>query len=164
MNVLAIDPGYGRCGVAVLEGDGSRSTLLTSACIETSAKLPFPERLLAVGTAIAALIDTYHPDAVAIEELFFTNNAKTALHVAEVRGMIMFIAASKKVTLVEYNPVAIKIALTGYGRANKEQVTKMVEQILRLDTTAMIDDECDAIAVGLTALASAKYTALQGQK
>lgn len=164
MKVLAIDPGYGRCGIAVLEGDGSRNTLLTSACIETSSKLSFGERLLEVGTEITRLINTYHPDTVAIEELFFTNNAKTALHVAEVRGMIMFIAASTGTTLVEYNPVAIKIALTGYGRANKEQVTKMVEQILKIDTQSMIDDECDAIAVGLTALASAKYTALQGHK
>ena len=163
MKVLGIDPGYGRCGVAVLEGDGSKSTLLYSACIETSAKDTFSERLLAVGTEIIRLTEEFHPDTIALEELFFTNNAKTALHVAEVRGMIMYITAARSLTLVEYNPVAIKIALTGYGRATKEQVTKMVDTIVSIQKTSMLDDEYDAIAVGLTALASSRYTEIQSR-
>lgn len=163
MKVLAIDPGYGRCGIAVLEGDGSKSSLLYSTCIETSSKKTFSERLLEVGDEIVRCVDEFHPNTVALEELFFTNNAKTALHVAEVRGMIMYITASHKCALVEYNPISIKIALTGYGRATKEQVMKMVEHIVELPKKEMYDDEYDAIAVGLTALASARYTEIQSR-
>lgn len=163
MKVLAIDPGYGRCGVAVLEGDGSKSTLLYSACVETTPKGTFSERLLEVGNEVIRLVDEFHPDTIALEELFFTNNAKTALHVAEVRGMIMYITASNSLSLVEYNPIAIKIALTGYGRATKEQVTKMVGTIVHITKKSILDDEYDAIAVGLTALASARYTQIQSR-
>ncbi|MDO8520773.1 MAG: crossover junction endodeoxyribonuclease RuvC [bacterium] len=158
MTILAIDPGFGRCGVAVLEGGGSTAALLYSSCIETKPKSVFSERLLFVANEIIRLIETYKPDTIAIEELYFTNNAKTALHVAEVRGMIMYLAASHNIMLVEFNPLAIKIAITGYGRASKEQVTKMVEKLVVLPKKKMLDDEYDAIAVGLTALAQAKHT------
>lgn len=154
MRVLGIDPGFGRCGVAVLEGDNATSKLIFSSCIETSQKDPFSSRLHHVGTTISGLIDTYTPDVIAIEELYFTNNAKTALHVAEVRGMIMYIAATHNTPLVEYNPLAIKIALTGYGKATKEQVIKMVSAIIHFIEAPKLDDEYDAIAVGLTTLAN----------
>lgn len=161
MTILAIDPGFGRCGVAVLEGGGSKATLHYSACIETDAKMLFSDRLLFVADEVVRLIETHKPDTIAIEELYFTNNAKTALHVAEVRGMLMYLAVSKNIPLVEYNPLAIKIAITGYGRATKEQVTKMVEKLVTIPTKKMLDDEYDAIALGLTALASAQYNALR---
>lgn len=156
MKVLAIDPGFGRCGVAVLEGSGAKASLLYSSCIETAPKSEFSERLLSVANEILRLIDTYTPDTIAIEELYFTNNAKTAIHVAEIRGMLIYLAASHKIPLVEYNPLAVKIALTGYGRATKEQVTKMVEKLVALSKKNMLDDEYDAIAVGLTTLAQDK--------
>lgn len=156
MKVLAIDPGFGRCGVAVLEGSGSKAALLYSSCIETAPKSPFHERLLFVANEIIRLINRYSPETIAIEELYFTNNAKTALHVAEVRGMLMYLAASHHIPLVEFNPLAVKIAITGYGRASKEQVIKMTEKLIALPKKKMLDDEYDAIAVGLTALAQAR--------
>lgn len=156
MTVLAIDPGFGRCGVAVLEGAGSKATLLYSSCIETKPKSAFSERLLFVANEIIRLIETYSPNTVATEELYFTNNAKTALHVAEVRGVLMYLAASHKIPLVEFNPLAVKIAITGYGRASKEQMTSMTAKLIALPKKKMLDDEYDAIAVGLTALAQAR--------
>lgn len=158
MRVLAIDPGYGRCGVAVLEGDGSRSALLYSHCIETASKEKFSERLLAVGNEIARLIGMYRPERIALEEVYFSNNQKTALQVAEVRGMILYIAASHHLPLSQFNPSRVKIALTGEGRATKEQIMKMVGRLVRLEKTPERDDEYDAIALGLTALAEERYT------
>lgn len=155
MTVLAIDPGFGRCGVAVLEGSGSKAILLYSSCIETTQKDEFSERLLFVANEVIRLIEEYSPDTIAIEEIYFTNNAKTAIHVAEVRGVLIYLAASRKIALVEFNPLAIKLAITGYGRATKEQVTKMVEKLVALPKKKMLDDEYDAIAVGLTTLAEA---------
>ncbi len=157
MKVLAIDPGYGRCGVAILEGNSSSADLHHSSCIETNGKENFSARLLFVGNEIVKLIEHHAPDTLAIEELYFTNNAKTALHVAEVRGMLIYIAASHEIPLVEYNPLAVKIALTGHGRATKDAVTTMVHRLIKLPPKKMLDDEYDAIALGLTALAQAKY-------
>jgi crossover junction endodeoxyribonuclease RuvC len=159
MKVLAIDPGFGRCGVAVLEGSGATATLLYSSCIETAPKSEFSERLLFIANEVLRLIETYSPDTIAIEEIYFTNNAKTAIHVAEIRGMLIYLTASHRISLREFNPLAIKIAITGYGRASKEQVTKMVEKLVLLPKKTMLDDEYDAIAVGLTALAGATYKA-----
>ena len=156
MKVLAIDPGFGRCGVAIISGSASRAALVYSSCIETDAKENFSERLFVVGEEVLRLMKTHRPETIALEELYFTNNAKTALHVAEVRGMLMYIAASHNIPLVEYNPLAVKIAVTGYGRATKEQVTKMVEKLIVLPKKKMLDDEYDAIALGLTTLASHK--------
>ena len=164
MYVLSIDPGFGRCGVAVIEGTGSKAALLFSACIETSSKEDFSSRLLSVAIEVSRLMSMHTPDTVAIEELYFTNNAKTALRVAEVRGMLIYLTESSGIHLVEYNPLAIKIALTGYGRASKEQVTKMVEKLIKFPEKKMLDDEYDAIALGLTALAGAKYNEVRSHK
>lgn len=161
MRVLAIDPGFGRCGVAVLEGNASRSTLLYSSCVETNAKEGFSARLLVVAKEVLRLVHEHVPDTIALEELYFTNNAKTALRVAEVRGMLIYIAAAQEIPLVEYNPLRVKIALTGQGRASKEQVTKMVEKLVKLPSKKMLDDEYDAIALGLTALAEERIGRLQ---
>jgi crossover junction endodeoxyribonuclease RuvC len=157
MKVLAIDPGFGRCGVAVLEGTGTQATLHYSSCIETAPKSEFSKRLLFIANELLRLIADYSPETIALEEIYFTNNAKTAIHVAEIRGMLIYLATAHGIPLVEYNPLAIKIAITGYGRATKEQVTKMVEKLVVLPKKKMLDDEYDAIAVGLTALASARY-------
>ncbi len=161
MIVLAIDPGFGRCGVAVISGTGSKPELIYSSCIETDKKTSFSERLIEVGSSIERIITEFSPEIIALEELYFTNNAKTALHVAEVRGMLMYISASKKIPLVEFNPLAVKVAITGYGRATKEQVTKMVEKLVHCEEKKMLDDEYDAIALGITALAHARHTQVQ---
>lgn len=161
MRILAIDPGYGRCGVAVLEGTGTTASLLYSACIETTPQTEFSLRLLAVGSEIARLIKAYQPERVAIEEVYFSNNQKTALQTAEVRGMLLYIVASNDLPLSQINPSRVKIALTGQGRATKAQVAKMVGHLVRLLKPPSHDDEYDAIALGLTALAEARHNAVR---
>ncbi len=163
MKVIAIDPGFGRCGVAMLSGNGSSPVLTYSACIETEANTPFNERLLFVANEVVALLDAHTPDTMAIEEIYFTNNAKTAIHVAEIRGMLIYLATSRGVPVVEFNPLAVKVAITGYGRATKTQVTKMVEKLVTIPKRAMRDDEYDAIALGITALASARHASVHGK-
>lgn len=152
MRVLAIDPGYGRCGVAVLEKKG-KDAWLYSACIETSATSSFPERLSAVASEVERLITLYAPDALAMERLFLTNNQKTAMQVAEVRGAILHAASSAGIPSFEYTPGQIKSATTGHGKADKKQITAMIHLLLKIDKPIKLDDEYDAIAVGITHLA-----------
>lgn len=163
MRVLAIDPGFGRCGVAVLDGDASSAHILHSDTIETDAKTDFVDRLLVVAEGISGLIEAHKPELIAIEELYFSNNQKTVFHVAEVRGVLMYLAVSRHIPLVQYNPLAIKIALTGHGRATKQEVTKMVTRLTDLSKTPKHDDEYDAIALGITALAGARSMAMLGR-
>ena len=156
MKVLGIDPGYGRCGLAILEGDGSHPRLTYSTCVETKSTDEFSRRLLEVGDAIVQTILKHKPELIALEELYFSNNQKTALNVAEARGMILYIAAKHNIPLREFNPMTVKVAITGYGRANKTDVTKMIERLVHIETPLQYDDEYDAIAVGITALAHAR--------
>lgn len=156
MRVLAIDPGYGRCGVAVLE-KRSGEKLLYSACIETSARKTFPERLLYIAEECAHLIRIHEPEAVALERLYITKNQKTAMQVAEARGAIIAEAARCNVPIFEYTPNEIKVAISGWGRADKKQVVTMLEMLLGVNGKKH-DDEYDAIAVGLTHLARAGKT------
>ncbi len=153
MKVLGIDPGYGRCGVAVLEKTSHKHILLYSDCIETSAKDEFGPRLATVISSCETVLKSFHPDCVAIEKLFFTNNAKTAMHVAEVRGALINMASRAGITLAEYTPAQIKNASTGSGRADKKQITKMLHMLVDINKEIKHDDEYDAIAVGITHLA-----------
>ncbi len=153
MKVLAIDPGYGRCGVAVLEKEGVKEKYIYSDCIETSAKTPFEERLSAIADECARLIKKHKPNALAMERLFFNSNAKTAMHVAEVRGAILHVAESAKIPSFEYTPGQIKSATAGHGKADKKQITQMIHLLLKIDKPIKLDDEYDAIAVGITHLA-----------
>jgi crossover junction endodeoxyribonuclease RuvC len=156
MRVLAIDPGYGRCGVAVVEKENGKDAYIYSDCIETSAKTPFEERLGHVASEVERLIATYSPHAVALEKLFFNTNAKTAMHVAEVRGAIIRAAQGAGVPIREYTPGEIKSATAGHGRADKKEVTRMIHLLLKIDKPIKLDDEYDAIAVGITHLAHAR--------
>ena len=153
MRILAFDPGYERLGVAVLEKN-KKEELLFSDCIRTSAKLNFAQRLAELGAAAEALIKKWGPDAVALEEIFFENNAKTAMQIAEVRGMLTYVAASSNLPLYQYTPAQVKVAVTGNGRADKKAVGVMVRKITSLPAGRQGDDELDAIAVGITCLAS----------
>ncbi len=156
MRVLAFDPGYERLGVAVLEKENGKEKLLHSECVRTLKTLSFPERLAEIGKAAEALIKKWKPDAVALEEVFFEKNAKTAMQVAEVRGALTYIAASKSLTVYQYTPGEVKIAVTGYGRATKADILLMVPKLLALPPRKRLDDELDAIAVGITCLASVR--------
>lgn len=152
MRVLSIDPGYGRCGVAVLEKAQGKELLIYSDCIETSDTAPFPMRLATIADEVARLVQKYTPDTIALESLFVTKNQKTAMHVAEVRGALIYIAESAHTPVVEYTPMQVKSAL-GYGKAGKQDVIRMVHMLVKVDKEVRHDDEYDAIAVGITHLA-----------
>jgi crossover junction endodeoxyribonuclease RuvC len=156
MRVLGIDPGYERLGIAVLEknaGSGGKEKLLFSECFKTSPKLEFPERLLLLGEEIKKIIKIYKPEVLGIETLFLNTNQKTVMHVAEVRGVVIYEGVQAGLKIFEASPPQIKIATTGYGRANKEQMIKMVKILIHVDEAKKSDDEMDAIAVGITTLA-----------
>ncbi len=155
--VIGIDPGFDRCGVAILEKVGGKEKLIYSTCITTSIKDTHEKRLDKLGTELREIINEWGPESLAIEKLFFNVNQKTGLKVAEARGVIMYEASLANLSVSEYSPQAIKIAVTGYGKATKPQVESMVVRILGLKSTKMLDDEMDAIAVGITHLASIRH-------
>lgn len=151
--VLAVDPGYDRLGLAVMKESSNQTSLLFSDCVTTNAKLPHEKRLLVAVETIGSLIGTWHPDALAIEELFFSKNQKTALLVSQALGVIVCEAARWGLPVFYYKPNQIKVAVTGHGQSDKAQVTNMVNRLLKLPMKKRHDDEYDAIAVGLTHLA-----------
>jgi crossover junction endodeoxyribonuclease RuvC len=154
MKILAIDPGYERVGIAVLEKEGNnREVLVFSECFQTNSKLPFDERLLLIGQEIERVIGEHQPEIMAIEKLFFAKNQKTALAVSEARGVIMYAAKKLGLEIREFTPNEIKVAVTGYGKATKRDITFMLPKLIDVDVDKKIDDELDAIAVGLTCAA-----------
>jgi crossover junction endodeoxyribonuclease RuvC len=156
MRILGIDPGYERLGIAVVEKQNGKEILLHSECFQTSAKTPFNERLGLLGEKIREIIKEYEPDALSIETLMFNTNQKTAINVAEARGVVIYEAVRKNLSVFEYSPLQIKIAITGYGRSDKTQVTEMVKRLISIPKKDAKDDEYDAIACALTGFASYK--------
>ncbi len=153
MRVLAIDPGYGRCGVAVVSRENNKEILVYSDCVETSSTDEFADRLAAIANACARLIQEFSPDALAIEKLYFQKNQKTAMRVAEVRGALIETATRYDVPVSEYGPGQVKSAVAGSGSADKHAVATMVKALLGLKKIIKHDDEYDAIAIALTHLA-----------
>ena len=153
--VLAVDPGYDRIGFAVLEKrmGQSREQVLYSNCFTTNKEDPFPTRLVYVGNKFLRLIQSYAPDRVALEKLYVAVNQKTAMAVSEVRGVLIYLATAEEIPLIEYTPLEVKSAITSDGHADKRQVMAMVPKLVELKDTPRYDDEYDAIAVGITALA-----------
>lgn len=158
MRILGIDPGYERLGIAILEKDSTnkKEKVLFSECFKTSTKLEFTERLYTIGQEVKKIIKEYKPDVLAIETLFLNTNQKTVMHVAEVRGVILYEAISAGLKIFEASPPQIKMATTGYGAASKEQIIKMVKLLVDIDKSKKSDDELDAIAIALTAFAHIK--------
>lgn len=153
MKVLAVDPGYERLGVAVLEPGSNKEHLIFSDCLRSDKNAELSERLLDIGLAFKKLIDEHRPDAVALETLFFNKNQKTAVAVAEARGMIIYLAKEQGCKVYEFGPQEIKVAVTGYGKSDKAAVIDMVRRLIDNAPTDALDDEYDAIAVGITCLA-----------
>lgn len=153
MRVLAFDPGYDRLGIAVIEKHNGKEKLLHSACFTTKRNDPMDVRLCDIGTMVEDLITKYEPSLVALETLFFNKNQKTGIAVAEVRGIIMYLGKRAGCGVVEYSPQEIKIAVTGYGKSDKAAVTSMVKRLITPVPKDALDDEYDAIAVGIAALA-----------
>jgi crossover junction endodeoxyribonuclease RuvC len=161
MRILGIDPGFERLGIAALEKlPGRRETVLFSECFKTSAALQFAERLGLIGEEVRKVIKKYKPEVLAIETLFLSTNQKTAMRVAEARGVVLYEAARAGLRIFEATPPQIKIATTGYGRSDKAQMIKMVKILVKIDEAKTrlrngqeSDDELDAIAIALTAFA-----------
>jgi crossover junction endodeoxyribonuclease RuvC len=147
--LVAIDPGYDRCGMAFFSFEGA---LLYSTCIETNKKDTHSKRLHDIGEAFLSKINKWHPSTIAIETLFFSLNKKTALKVAEARGVILYLAQTHDLDIVELSPQTIKTSLTGVGNASKEQVLRMTSMVMKTSLLGKQDDEVDAIAIGLTAV------------
>ena len=150
MRILGIDPGIGRTGWGVIEVDGSRFKVYSYGCVETLVNDELSNRLFALYDEICNIIDEYKPDELSIEDLFFNTNAKTALIVGQARGVVLLAAAQKGLPIAVYTPLQVKMALTGYGRAEKNQVGQMVKTLLHLSSIPKPDDTADALAIALT--------------
>jgi crossover junction endodeoxyribonuclease RuvC len=154
MRVLGIDPGYDRLGLAIIEkGLRSKEVLLDSTCLESNRESQYGDRLQEVGQAVLSYVRKWKPDALAIETLYMSTNQKTAFKVAESRGVVLYCANSMGITVYEYTPQQVKMAITGYGKSSKEQVMDMIPRLIVLgDKKRRLDDEFDAIAVALTGI------------
>ncbi|MBI2031586.1 MAG: crossover junction endodeoxyribonuclease RuvC [Candidatus Levybacteria bacterium] len=156
MRVLGIDPGIARTGWGIIEENNGKFSALDYDCLETSPNLETPKRLFEIYDKVIKLINKYKVDALSVEELFFNTNAKTAFVVGQARGVVLLAGAQKKLSIGIYTPLQVKIAVSGYGRAEKVQIGKMVKTILNLKEIPRPDDTADALAVGLTHLFSRK--------
>ncbi len=159
MRIIAVDPGYERLGVAILDKEQkTKEILVYSDCITTPKTLPHAERLGLIGAELDRLLDEYKPEALSIETLFFAKSVTSALKVAEARGVILHAAARKGIVVKEFSPMEIKIAVTGHGKSDKEQVTSMVNKLITISKKIRYDDEFDAIACGLTFFAHHRFS------
>ena len=149
MIILGIDPGLAIVGFGVLEYKGNRFRTLGYGSIQTPAGMPTEERLSVIYASLGELIDTYHPDCMAVEELFWNTNQTTGIRVSEARGVILLAATQKKVKIYEYTPLQVKQAVVGYGRAEKKQVISMVTTLLGLEKSPKPDDTADALAIAI---------------
>jgi len=150
VNILGVDPGIARTGWGVIELISNKYKARDYGCIETRSNDSIEKRLQKIYQELSVIIKTHTPQALAIEELFFNTNAKTALIVGQARGIALLAAAQKKISVSVYTPLQVKIALTGYGRAEKNQIGQMVKTILHLSNIPKPDDTADALAIALT--------------
>ena len=157
MRILGIDPGFAITGFSIIDYIGNKFKLEKSGAILTEAKVSFPLRLEKINNERSEIIERYNPDAMAIEELFFNNNAKTAINVAQARGVILVTARLHNLDIFEYTPLQVKQAVTGYGRADKIQVQRMVKMILNEEKLPKLDDITDSMAMAICHAHSCKF-------
>lgn len=151
MKILGIDPGFGRLGFGCIETERGRICAKDHGIISTSAEAAFGDRLVELEQDLEEIINAHTPDVIAIEKLFFSKNVKTAMDVAEFRGVVRLVAARHEIETVEFTPSQIKKALSGDGNADKKAVQFMVMQLLGLRAVPKIDDAADALAVAICA-------------
>ncbi len=161
MKILGIDPGIARVGWGVIEENKGKIKSLGYDCFETKSSETVGKRLDLIHKEILRIIDEYSPDAMSIEELFFNDNAKTAFVVGQARGVILLASEEKKVPSFIYTPLQVKIAVTGYGRAEKSQIGSMVKIILSLPGIPKPDDTSDALAAAIAHALSHKSLSLK---
>ncbi len=163
MRILGIDPGSGRMGWGVLEeeAEGETPRAVAFGVLEPPRALPLPRKLRYLFEALQELLDRYRPHVVAVEELFFARNATTALAVGQARGVVLLAAALRELPVAEYSPATVKVALTGYGRADKVQMQRTVQLLLGLEAVPRPDDAADALAVALCHLLHRRFEGLE---
>lgn len=147
---MGFDPGYGRLGFGVLDVQKGISTYVTCGVLTTPAGKPAGKRLLEIARDVRMLFEKYQPNEVVIETLFFAKNTTTALQVAEVRGVLLLLAEEWEILVKEVKPVEVKLALTGYGKADKKQMQQMIKTVLGLQAIPKPDDAADALAIAWT--------------
>lgn len=149
MRILGIDPGYAIVGYGIVDYDGYNFKPIGFGAITTSADMVFHKRLSTIYTDTLSIIDMYNPDCVGMEKLYFNNNHKTAIDVAQARGVTILALSQREVPIYEYTPLQIKQAITGYGKAEKKQVMEMTRNFLKLKSVPKPDDTADALAVAI---------------
>lgn len=164
MLVLGIDPGLATTGYGLVAGDGQTLEAVTYGVLRTPAHTPIAERLVLLHDELTTLLDHYRPDVVAMEELFFSTNARTAMTVGEARGVLLLTAAQAGLDICEYTPLQVKQAVTGYGQADKHQVQVMVRLLLDLSELPRPDDAADALAVSICHHHSARLSELTAKQ
>jgi crossover junction endodeoxyribonuclease RuvC len=161
--VLGIDPGTAITGYGLVHENDEGLALVDCGVITTPADQPLPQRLQTIYRGLAAIIGQHRPDQVAVEELFFSRNVRTALSVGQARGVVLLAAAEAGLPLHEYKPLEVKQTVAGYGGADKRQVQEMVRLLLRLEEIPEPDDAADAVAVAVCHIHSARMRALIGR-
>lgn len=149
MTIIGIDPGYAIVGIGVIEHEGNRFRPLEYGAVTTPPEMSTVDRLKKIYDEITLLIDKYKPGAVAVEELFFNSNQKTAINVAQARGAILVAVTNRNVPIFEYTPLQVKQSVTGYGRADKQQIQQMVKMLLKLNVIPKPDDAADGLALAI---------------
>lgn len=160
LKILGIDPGIAIVGYGIVDYVGNKFKTIDYGAITTTPDTPFPERLKIVYDQLTEIIEEYEPDAVAIEELFFNKNVKTAIDVGQARGVQLLAVVNKGIPLYEYTPLQVKQGVVGYGRAQKKQVQEMVKMILNLEKIPKPDDVADALAVAVCHAHSGNFNQL----
>lgn len=150
MLVLGIDPGLARTGWGLVKKKNSQAKAVGYGCLTTKKETVEAKRLLSLYREVKVLLRKHKPEVLALEKLFFTTNAKTAFSVSQARGVIVLTAAEAKIPVFSYTPLQVKLAITGYGKAEKIQMQKMIKSILKLPEIPKPDDTADALAVALT--------------
>ena len=155
--ILGIDPGYALAGWSVIEKDGQKLKMIEYGCFSSPKEMLHAERLGELNKEIKRIIKKHNPEVMAIEDLFFFKNLKTAIKVAEARGVILMTGINEGLKIEEFTPLQIKQALVGYGRAEKKQIQQMVKMIMGLKEIPKPDDAADAVAVAITCANMAKH-------
>lgn len=161
MKILGIDPGIARMGYAVIEQEKSQIRLLEYGCITTLAAEEEPKRLLEIKNDLEKIIKKFRPDAVCLESLFFAANSKTAMTVGQARGVAVVTAAAHKLKVIDVTPLQVKISATGYGKADKGQVQRMIVTLLNLKKIPSPDDAADACAIAWAGIGRIKLEKLK---
>jgi crossover junction endodeoxyribonuclease RuvC len=149
MIILGIDPGFARTGYGVIEEKNKNLRMLDYGCLSTPAGLIFEKRLKKIREGLTSLIKKFKPDVCVVEKIFFCKNAKTAIDVGQARGVVILTAAEKNLKILEFTPLQVKQFITGYGRAEKGQIQKMIKILLNLKEIPKPDDAADALALAI---------------